>query len=71
MLDDVWQRLNSDKRDNAASASEIDESSDTLNLLSLNLFSLNIIYLPIKQTKWIRHKVNKLMKSSPNYNLLQ
>ena len=59
------------QKNNAASASEIDESSDTLNLLSLNLFSLNIIYLPIKQTKWIGHKVNKLMKSSPNYNLLQ
>jgi len=28
-------------------------------------FSLNIFYLPIKQTKWIRHKLNKLMKSSP------
>ena len=27
--------------------------------------SLNIFYLPIKQTKWIRHKLNKLMKSSP------
>ena len=35
------------------------------------LFSLNIFYLPIKQTKWIRHKLNKLMKSSPNYNMLQ
>ena len=34
-------------------------------------FSLNIFYLPIKQTKWIRHKLNKLMKSSPNYNMLQ
>ena len=33
--------------------------------------SLNIFYLPIKQTKWIRHKLNKLMKSSPNYNMLQ
>jgi hypothetical protein len=32
-------------------------------------FSLNILYLPIKQTKWIRHKLNKLIKSS-NYNLL-
>jgi hypothetical protein len=36
-----------------------------------NQFSLNIFYLPIKQTKWIRHKLNKLMKSSPNYNMLQ
>ena len=35
------------------------------------VFSLNIFYLPIKQTKWIRHKLNKLMKSSPNYNMLQ
>jgi hypothetical protein len=34
-------------------------------------FSLNIFYLPIKQTKWIRHKLNKPMKSSPNYNMLQ
>jgi hypothetical protein len=34
-------------------------------------FSLNIFYLPIKQTKWIKHKLNKLMKSSPNYNMLQ
>jgi len=23
------------------------------------VFSLNIFYLPIKQTKWIRHKLNK------------
>ena len=34
------------------------------------VFSLNIFYLPIKYTKWIRHKLNKLVKSSPNYNLL-
>ena len=34
-------------------------------------FSLNIFYLPIKQTKRIRHNLNKLMKSSPNYNMLQ
>ena len=39
--------------------------------LMLKFFSLNIFYLPIKQTKWIRHKLNKLMKSSPNYNMLQ
>jgi hypothetical protein len=35
------------------------------------IFSLDIFCLPIKQTKWIRHKLNKLMKSSPNYNMLQ
>jgi len=29
--------------------------------------SLNIFYL-CKQTKWIRHKLHKLMKSSPIYN---
>ena len=28
-------------------------------------YSLNIFYLPIKYAKWIRHKLNKLMKSSP------
>ena len=57
------------RKNNAASASEIDESSDTLNLLSLNLFSLNIIYLPIKQTKWIGHKVNKrLLQITICYN---
>jgi hypothetical protein len=33
--------------------------------------SLDIFYLPIKQTQLIRHKINKLVKSSPNYNLLQ
>jgi hypothetical protein len=27
--------------------------------------------IKIKQTKWIRHKLNRLMKSSPNYNMLQ
>ena len=32
-------------------------------------FSLNIFYLPVKQTKWIRHKLNKLMKSSPRISL--
>ena len=26
-------------------------------------FSLNIFYLPIKQTKWIRHKLNKHIKN--------
>ena len=30
-------------------------------------FSLSIFYL-CKQTKWIRHKLHKLMKSSPIYN---
>ena len=38
---------------------------------SHSVISLNIFYLPIKQTKWIRHKLSKLMKSSPNYNMLQ
>ena len=33
-------------------------------------FSLSIIYL-LKSAKWIRHKLNKLMKSSPTYNKLQ
>jgi hypothetical protein len=32
--------------------------------------SLKIFYLPISLTKCIRHKLNKLMKSSPYYNLL-
>ena len=34
-------------------------------------FSLGIFYLTIKQANWVRHKLSKLMKSSPNYNLLQ
>ena len=34
------------------------------------LFSLNIFYL-LKCAKRIRHKLNKLMKSSPIYNKLQ
>ena len=33
-------------------------------------FSLNIFYL-LKYAKRIRHKLNKLMKSSPTYNKLQ
>jgi hypothetical protein len=33
-------------------------------------FSLNIFYL-LKYAKRIRHKLNKLMKSSPIYNKLQ
>jgi hypothetical protein len=33
-------------------------------------FSLNIFYL-LKCAKKIRHKLNKLMKSSPIYNKLQ
>ena len=33
-------------------------------------FSLNIFYL-LKSAKRIRHKLNKLMKSSPIYNRLQ
>ena len=36
-----------------------------------SVFGLNIFDLPVKQTKWIRHKLIKLMKSSPNYNVLQ
>ena len=35
-----------------------------------NWFSLNIFYL-LKYAKRIRHKLNKLMKSSPTYNKLQ
>ena len=35
-----------------------------------HLFSLNIFYL-LKCAKRIRHKLNKLMKSSPIYNKLQ
>jgi hypothetical protein len=35
-----------------------------------NEFSLNIFYL-LKCAKRIRHKLNKLMKSSPIYNKLQ
>ena len=34
-------------------------------------FGLNIFDLPVKETKWIRYKLIKLMKSSPNYNMLQ
>ena len=36
----------------------------------VNPFSLNIFYL-LKCAKRIRHKLNKLMKSSPIYNKLQ
>jgi hypothetical protein len=41
------------------------------NILYYILSSNKGIFVPIKQTKWIRHKLNKLMKSSPNYNMLQ
>ena len=45
-------------------------STTTINYQSPQDFiqyGLHIFYLPIK---WIRHKLKKLMKSSPNYNLL-
>ena len=61
---------------NTTNSSELDNISTSkkkcdFELNWLFLFSLNIFYLPIKQTKWIRHKLNKRMKSSPNYNMLQ
>ena len=37
------------------------------NRTGIKQFSLNIFYL-LKYSKRIRHKLNKLMKSSPTYN---
>ena len=43
---------------------------NTITLHHPQTFSLNIFYL-LKYAKRIRHKLNKLMKSSPTYNKLQ